>query len=180
MSETKTRLPLSRAEQLANAIVAELAPGCERIEVAGSIRRRKPDVGDIEVVAIPKMGTDLLGDPVGSALDSILDAQVAAGRFERVKGGDRYRQFIVKKQGIKLDLFLTDADCWGAIFTIRTGSAEFSHKLVTPKSIGGLLPSHLRVQGGRLRDSDGKAISTPEETDLFNAIGLPWIEPEKR
>lgn len=180
MSETKIRLPLARAEQLAKAIAAELSPGCQRIEIAGSIRRRKPDIGDIEICAIPKMGTDLLGEPLGAALDPILAELVASGRFTTLKGGDRYKQFVVNKHGIKLDLFLTDAECWGVIFTIRTGSATFSHKLVTPKSIGGLLPSHLRVQGGRLRDSDGKAIQTREERELFDAIGLPWIEPEKR
>lgn len=48
-------LPLKNARKLAGAVAAALAPGCERIEIAGSIRREKLFVGDIELVAIPRL-----------------------------------------------------------------------------------------------------------------------------
>ena len=50
---SKTQRPLPDAERIAAAIVADLAPFCDRIQVAGSVRRRKEFVGDIELVAIP-------------------------------------------------------------------------------------------------------------------------------
>ena len=50
---SKTKRPLADAERIAAAIVADLAPFCARIQVAGSVRRRKEAVGDIELVAIP-------------------------------------------------------------------------------------------------------------------------------
>ncbi len=46
-------LPLGRAEKLALKIIAELKPFCERIEIAGSIRRGRSLVNDIDIVALP-------------------------------------------------------------------------------------------------------------------------------
>ena len=50
---SKTQRPLPEAERIAAAIVADLAPSCDRIQVAGSVRRRKEVVGDIELVLMP-------------------------------------------------------------------------------------------------------------------------------
>jgi DNA polymerase/3'-5' exonuclease PolX len=50
----KTHRPLPDAERIVAAIVADLAPSCARIQVTGSVRRRKEVVGDIEMVAIPR------------------------------------------------------------------------------------------------------------------------------
>lgn len=47
---------LADARHVAEALVRELAPACDRIEIAGSIRRQKPWVSDIELVAIPQLG----------------------------------------------------------------------------------------------------------------------------
>jgi DNA polymerase/3'-5' exonuclease PolX len=49
---------------IAGRIVEALRPYCERIEIAGSLRREKPMVGDIEIVAIPRRPVDLFGEPV--------------------------------------------------------------------------------------------------------------------
>jgi len=49
------RVPLADARVIAESLMAALGPGCERIEIAGSIRRGRPDVGDIELVAIPRI-----------------------------------------------------------------------------------------------------------------------------
>jgi DNA polymerase/3'-5' exonuclease PolX len=46
-------MELKRAQEIASQVITKLAPYCERIEVAGSIRRRRPFVHDIDVVVIP-------------------------------------------------------------------------------------------------------------------------------
>src|SRR5512145_1569634 len=56
-------IPLLVATTLAAKVVAQLAPYCERVEVAGSVRRRKDVVGDIELVAIPKVQTQIHVQP---------------------------------------------------------------------------------------------------------------------
>ncbi len=55
---TSVRRPLAEGEAIASALVADLEPYCARIQVAGSIRRRKEMVGDIEIVAIPRYEPD--------------------------------------------------------------------------------------------------------------------------
>lgn len=173
-------MTLANAQRVADAIVAEFAPGCERIEIAGSIRRKKEIVNDIEIVAIPKLTTDLFGVPDGGTLLApIIAKHVEGGRLERIKGGDKYQQYHVVKSRCKLDLFLADAETWGCIFTIRTGSANFSHQLVTPQSQNGYCPNGMRFQGGRLL-RNGAAIPTPEEADVFRELGLARVEPKDR
>lgn len=178
---SKIKLPLAQAQPLAEKIRAALAPACRRVEIAGSIRRQKAEIGDIEIVCIPQYAPDLFGDPGQSLLDLLL---VDLLKNERLlpggANGDKYKNFYVPAaDGLKLDLFITSPECWGVIYTIRTGSADFSHKLVTPRKHGGLLPSDLRVADGRIWRGN-EALETPEEADVFKAMGMDWIEPRER
>lgn len=185
MSQSDRKLPLADAVKVACRIIDMIAPACDRIEVAGSVRRRKPEVGDIEIVAIAARDHDLFGEPRGSRLDPVLDRLAREGVLSPIRGGERYKQFVVPDAGCKLDLFLCDPATWGVIFTLRTGSAGFSHQLVTQRdrrtSSGrpGLLPVDCRVQDGRVWRGE-QALETPEEADVFRVAGLDWIEPEER
>jgi DNA polymerase/3'-5' exonuclease PolX len=193
-TSTAERLPLADAEHLALQVVELLRPACERIEIAGSIRRRKETCGDIEVVCIPKLmesrGTDLFGmaerPEVLNLLDMKCKALLDSGDFSprydkngRGAFGERYKR--LSFGGFPLDLFsvLPPAQ-WGVVFLIRTGSAEFSHHFVMSRDMGGLLPRWARIQDGALRHKDGSIIETPEEADVFRAIGQPYVEPEAR
>lgn len=173
-----TRIPLAEAQRLAAAVIDLLQPYCDRIEVAGSVRRQKVDCGDIEIVCIPKAQFNLLMEPYRAAnkIENALDAVgYKCPRFN----GEHFKQFSVGPCNV--DLFITSPECWGVIYTIRTGGADFSHKLVTPKNLGGLLRSYLQVKDGRLQYREtGVQLDTPEEIDVFNAVGIAWIEPSKR
>ena len=65
----KRRLPIERVLPTAEALRDELSSVCDRIEIAGSLRRERSTIGDIELVAIPKLfppeERDLFGNPVG-------------------------------------------------------------------------------------------------------------------
>lgn len=170
------KVSLKFAHDMGEEILEILRPHCVRIEFAGSIRRRVPMVGDIEICAIPLPVPDLFGQP---GEDHQLDRfdWVQIGAF--VKGGHKYKQ-IALYSGIKLDLFVvTPPAQWGVQFLIRTGPAEFSHRLVTQKNKGGMLPSLFHVQDGAIRKGD-QIIPTPEERDVFGLIGIPYIHPEDR
>lgn len=178
---SKTKLSYAIAKDLAGRIARELSPACARIEIAGSVRREKPEIGDIEIVCIPNRQLNLFNEPGASLLDICLEELIAN---ERITKGDRwgtnYKKFHpAAAPDLSVDLFITTPEQWGVIYTIRTGSAAFSHKLVTPKSQGGLLPSHLKVSGGRLWNG-GEALHTPEEEDVFQAAGLTWLAPADR
>ncbi len=176
---TATKTPYSVIRPVAERILNALAPYCERIELAGSLRRQKSHVGDIEIVAIPRRTRDLFGRPMPgpSALDAFLDERAVTF----TKRGEKYQQFTYG--AFVVDLFLPTAETWGSVFTIRTGSAEFSHWLVNPQPRGAC-PWSVRFGGkdahpGRLLH-DGRLLATPEEADVFAAVGLEWIPPAER
>ena len=163
-------MELSKALQIANAVKAQLDPHCHRCEIAGSIRRKKPEVKDIEIVAIPKpYSTGLFQDGLAEAVNQW---QKVKGEMEY--GVCRYTQRILP-EGIKLDLFFAEPGNWGLIFALRTGSADYSHKVLattwTSKgyhSVNGYLTHR------------GKVYEVREEIDLFKRLGIDYVEPEFR
>ena len=159
---------------IASELVGRFSIFCERIQIAGSLRREKPDVGDIEIVAAPQMVSDLFGGkvPVTNGVDW--------GQYGRVnKSGPRYCQ-IALPEGINLDLFLVYPPAqWGVIFALRTGPAEFSKWLVTRRNQRGALPSDCQVKDGVVWRR-GEPIPMPEEEDFFKFIGLPILPPVQR
>ena len=172
----KTKLYHVEAWRIADHLRKRLEIYCERIEIAGSLRRLKPEVGDIELIAIPKFELDLFGQPSSVHLLDIFDFQ-CVGKV--LKNGSKYKQ-VELEEGINLDLFIvTPPAQWGVLFLIRTGSADFSHKFVTQKKFGGLLPSHLSIHDGAIWNHN-ELIPTPEEKDVFKLAGVDYIEPEKR
>ncbi|MGB2580504.1 MAG: hypothetical protein WBC83_02315 [Minisyncoccia bacterium] len=164
------RYPYAEAYSIALAVLEELRPHCSRIEIAGSIRRKKKSIGDIEIVAIPK---PYITGATESGLALVVNKwQKAKGNMEY--GKTKYTQRILP-EGIKLDLFFADETNWGLIFAMRTGSADFSHKVLADgwsrrgfKSVGGYITR------------DGEKIDVREEIDLFRIAGVLYKEPEER
>lgn len=189
----------------AESVLSLLAPACTRIAIAGSLRRQKPgDCKDIELVAQPKMETraeGLFGEVSEvSALDPLLEALTESGalRWQLQDNGNRagdgqfYKKLRCAESGYPIDLFLArpDGSNFGAVFTIRTGDAEFSHWLVTNREKGGAMPYGMRQAEGYLWRKTGsefqhfpdgyERIPCFEEEAYFNAIGVDWIPPQNR
>lgn len=158
---------LAAAQHIADRAYGALAPHCFRISIAGSIRRKAPEVGDIEVVAIPK--------PYEVNLFSTGIAEVV-NQWPKVKGElpCRYTRRRLP-DGIDLDLFLADRDNWGYILAIRTGPADFSRRLMAALKNNGYTPA-----GGYLAGPFNPKTPCREETDLFLFAGMKWTEPENR
>jgi DNA polymerase/3'-5' exonuclease PolX len=154
---TKLKLSLDDAKIQAQEILDHLAPACQRIAVAGSIRRQTKYIGDVEIVAIPRYPDDLFGQPATtghSHLDLKLIQLLDDGTIQRGdRQGPRYHQYTLPRFDLQLDLFITNPERWGLIYTLRTGSADFSRWLVTPRASGGALPSGHYIKDGRLWDS---------------------------
>lgn len=174
----KMALPLEDAQRLADELVRKLGPACEQILIAGSIRRRRELVGDIELVALPRyhVMSDMFGNEV--ARESLLDVALEQLGLTFSKNGERQKQFAWR--GFGVDLFIPGSpERWGMIATIRTGSADFAKWLVTPRSAGGAMPGNLRERDGRIWQG-ATTLETPEEADVFKVLGLDWILPEER
>jgi DNA polymerase/3'-5' exonuclease PolX len=174
----KTRFPLAEAKVITDELVAELKPYCTRIEHAGSIRRKKSTVGDIELLVIPKKINIGLFDeyPVLQAEPELVKI---INKYAKVKGNiasGMYTQRVLP-QGIALDLFTATEDTWGLQLAVRTGSSNFSFKTLACRwsKMG-----YYSREGLLRRKEDGIIIPLKEEIDLFNLLELDWVEPEER
>lgn len=193
MSKTANKMDLAKARQLAEAVKAELEDVCERIEIAGSVRRKYFQVGDLEFVVIPKQHFTLLGEPLErSMLDDRLDSLVRQDKLRRLKNGPKWKQFELVKAGCRMDLYLCTPETWAVVLFMRTGPADFSHQVVTQKGKRcaesgrpGLLPEYMsfgnQTEEGRNRlFAYGEALKIDSEEELFKLVGLKYLEPWER
>lgn len=202
MSNTGVKLPLDAAREIAVAITARLLPFCDRIQIAGSIRRGVAEVGDIELVVIPRTEHrqfDLFDQPLGPPIDCLHEAlcgMLAAGEIQkrRDRGGRTFWGASDKRilwidqssvfESIPVDLFGSKPLTWGWTLAHRTGPADVAHALVTAQAAGGLRPNNLEFDQGLWRYDGGGAarrfVPTPEEADLFRELELPWTDPADR
>lgn len=170
-------MDLPYAQTCAARLITWLAPYCERIELAGSIRRGRPQCGDVDLVAIPKW--DVSGDLLGAETDrrnrcaDEIYRRVKAGGWVLDKAGPTYLVFTSK--GVQVDVWFTDHDCFGTVLLCRTGSKE--HNILLAKrarDLGGHWDPH---HGVRLA---GKHTRATTESDVYAALDLPYIAPEAR
>lgn len=178
------RLPLAQAERLARKIRDELAPWCSQIEIAGSIRRRRPDCGDIDLVVLP-----------GCAAHVGRITERCGRHAQLVKDGEQYKVYRLAN-GFQLDLWfahdgeVTQEDLlerpretapgnFGVLLLARTGSARFNVWFAQECHRKGYhFNPHRGIQA--LPDKGSRVIAATEEMDLFEALGIHYIKPEDR
>jgi len=154
-------------------VMDEIAPLCVRAMIAGSVRRCKEVPGDIEIVCIPTPQEDMFGQAVGVSPDFC----ELVNSWEKVKGEPtgKYTQRILPWFDAKLDLFMVTPQSWGLQVAIRTGSADFSHRVLARRwtQLG------YQSEGGVLQ-KDGHAFPLDDERDVFELLGIPWVDPWER
>jgi len=160
-------MELDRAERIADMIKAKLAPCCERIEVAGSIRRRRPFVHDIDIVLIPSNQGQLA---------------VKLQELGKLKMGGQKLIRVEMPSGIMLDVYIATPQTWATLLLIRTGSARHNIHLCTLARRQGRI---LKADGSGLFDltdcqgSESRVAGDTEES-IFEALGLKYKKPEER
>lgn len=177
---------LTTISQLAAELVAEIAHGCDRISIKGSIARGKAEPGDIDIVAIPHLeqrhALTLFGDEFEtiSILDKALAELYLNGKWQLDQihraDGEKMKRLRHIETGTACDLYITDLAHWGMIATIRTGSEQFNKALMEYAERRGFVSDKGTLYRAN-RDGSRTPIPTPEEPDVFSALGLPWIEP---
>lgn len=201
------RIPLDIAQEAAQALREKLAPYCERIEIAGSIRRQRSDCKDIELVAIPLIAPSqgagmLFADDRDQLADFLQlatrDPEKGLARPRRSADadrsppwGERYKvlAWFYRHRWLKVDLFTATPETWGTQFAIRTGGSDFSRLLVTQRVQGGAMPvGHRLADHGTLQhrryDDHGQlewlAVPCETETAFFQRLQIPEFPPPQR
>lgn len=168
---TGIKRPYEQVLPIAQRVMDGLTPSCSWIQLAGSLRRQKAMIGDVEIVAVCTDGR----------LYEALDARLADGKIAHLpkkRWGQKLRSFLYAD--IQFDLFIQpDPQTLGVNFLIRTGSAEFSHKMVTKRSLGGWMPDCYTVKDARVWQGE-TALHTPNELDVFALWGMAYVEPQQR
>lgn len=191
----KERFPHAEARSVAVFLRDVLAPFCHRIEIAGSIRRQLPYVGDVELLLIPKKALPaqgffdaiISGEPVemcdlaADAIDGLVESGVLKQR-RNVNGsviwGDRNKLAVHAASGIPVDLFFTSKQGWFMSLVIRTGGKETNITLATAALRHGLRLHP--YEGGYTNRSTGSMILCRSEAEVFTRVGLPHVPPHKR
>ena len=199
MSKDQTPVPLGVARNVAEELRQLLEPACQRIEIAGSIRRLRPYVHDIELVAIPQVeavagepglfGSTAPAEPYNllwKALDGFLEGRT---RQAYIRKGDKLRSFrwpIHERdragipESVQVDLFTTSEAGWGWIYLVRTGSATYSKQVATCLKAKGFIGHEGRIYHRVADKPRGDAIGTPTEEDVFRLADLKPVAPAER
>ncbi|MDP9867058.1 MULTISPECIES: DNA polymerase/3'-5' exonuclease PolX [Streptosporangium] len=146
------------AMRLAERIVASLA--AERIAHAGSLRRMKDTIGDIDILAV---GPVTLMD----------DFKAMPYTAEVIASGEK-KTSIRTVEGVQVDLRVVPAGSWGAAMQYFTGSKEHNvHLREIAVKKGWKLSEYGLFDGDRV-------IAAEHEEDIYQALGMPWIPPTLR
>jgi len=161
------RYLLSYAENMAEELIAELSKveGVESITPAGSLRRGRETVGDLDLLV------------TGPAPTNALEPFVKYSRVEEVLGrGENKASARVGREGLQVDVRTLLPESFGAAMQYFTGSKDHNVAIRTRAVRMGLKLSEY----GLFRVADESKVAGETEEGIYQAIGLPWIPPELR
>lgn len=187
---------LSTAQKIADRIVMLLQPYCDIIHIAGSIRREKRAVKDIEIVCLPKseeVQINLLETKLMRVKGFHAALQIMIESHVKGNSEGRYMQ-VVLKGGYTLDLFMPQRSDYYRQLAIRTGSADYSNLVIAHawKRLG-WCGTHdgLRLQSECQKNEKTKnwkcTAATPtlppvwsSEQEFFTWLGVNYVHPSLR
>jgi DNA polymerase (family X) len=162
----RERLPLGRLLPAARELVQALqrrAP-VERIEIAGSIRRRRESVKDIDLVATS-------GDPT-----AVMEAFITLPQVEAVTMHGLTRSSVTIQEGGQVDLRVVEPESFGAALAYLTGSKAHNVRLRELAQKRGLKINEY----GIFRAEDDERLGGAQEEDVYRLLGLAFVPPELR
>jgi DNA polymerase (family 10) len=172
------RFQIHEVERLIAGVLAHLAraPGVGRIEVAGSLRRRKETIGDV----------DIIGERDGSGTE-VVDHFVSFDGAARVLGAGETKGSIVLHSGLQVDLRVIPPRSFGAALQYFSGSKEHNVAVRTRAVRQGLRVNEWGVfrvpedaDPKELGKEDGERLAGETEEEVYEALGLAWVPPELR
>jgi DNA polymerase (family 10) len=170
------RFKLSDADQYVRPLIAHLQSleAVQRIEVAGSYRRRRETVGDIDVLVIA-------AEP-----QQVMERFTTYPQVQKVELAGDTKGTVVLTSGLQVDLRVVPPESYGAALQYFTGSKEHNVRLRKRAVARGLRVSEYGVfltDDADVETTDpfaGEYVAGWEEKDVYEALELPWIPPELR
>jgi DNA polymerase (family 10) len=174
------RFQIHETERLISGVLEHVkaAPGVGRVEVAGSLRRRKETIGDVDILA------ELEGDGT-----PVVDHFVSFSGAQRVTGAGSTKGSIVLHSGLQVDLRVIPSRSFGAALQYFSGSKEHNVAVRTRAVRQGLRVNEwgvFRVPEGEENDEpplgkeDGERLAGDTEQGVYEVLGMSWVPPELR
>lgn len=168
------RTPIGAARPLADGLIADLRAALpegtiDKIEVAGSLRRWRETIGDVDILAVSDQPVAVM-----KAFRGLPQAVDILG------AGDR-KSSIALPSGMQVDLRVVEARHWGAALAYFTGSQ--AHNIAVrelARKQGWSLNEYSLTSDGHPDLPDGEDRFFESEEDLYAFLGLAWIAPEMR
>jgi DNA polymerase/3'-5' exonuclease PolX len=193
-TEPKRKFPAADALAVAKELCAAIKPVTEALIVAGSLRRRRPQVGDVEILFIPKKRIEndptvlRLGDEPKMEVDEVelalwrltLEGMISRRKNARgnVTWGPQNKLALHAASGIPVDLFAAKPENWWNLVVCRTGNAAHNIRLCQSARAKGWKWS---PYGEGFYDNRGTLVyRVNSERDVFDGVGLKWREPWER
>jgi DNA polymerase (family 10) len=160
------RIHLDVALDLAEQMLAELAelPSVQRAASAGSLRRMRETVGDIDLLV------------TSNRADDVMQAFCASRRVARVLAHGPTKASVLTTKGVQVDLRVVEPAVWGAALLYFTGSKPHNIQVRTLALRAGLKLSEY----GLFDAESGEQIAAATEEEVYDRLGLPWIPPTLR
>lgn len=160
------RQPLGKVLPIANDILDQLKKKSpvNKITIAGSIRRWKDTIKDIDILATSR-------DP-----KAVMNAFVHLPNVKDVLMHGPTKSSVIIREGLQVDLRVVEEDSFGAAMAYFTGSKAHNIRLREMAVKSGLKINEY----GIFREKDDKKLGGKEEEDIYRVLGLPFIPPELR
>jgi len=164
LKKQKGRISLKKAEKIANNIVNELKKikSAEKVEIAGSLRRKKATIGDIDIVVRTE-------NP-----EKVIDGFIKLKQVKKVLGKGKEKATIITKDNIQVDVRVFTKEEYGAGLLYFTGDKQHNiwlRKIAIKK--GWKLNEY-----GLFKAS--KRIAGKTEREVYSKLGVRMLSPEKR
>ncbi|HEV2243070.1 MAG TPA: DNA polymerase/3'-5' exonuclease PolX [Streptosporangiaceae bacterium] len=169
MEQAARRVPLNVAMDTAEAVVAAIgaAPGCARCAYAGSLRRMRETIGDVDILAAARSPADAR---------PLMDTFTALGDVAEVIASGDAKTSVRTSRGLQVDLRVVPPDAWGAALQYFTGSQAHN---VRTREIA--VRKRLKLSEYGLFDAvSGDLIVSGTEEEVYRRLGMSWIPPELR
>lgn len=177
------KIDLTEAQTIAGKVLQHIMPALTRGEIAGSIRRQKPVVGDIEIAAVSE-DRELLVKRLAEVGQLIKPGVPGAVPWTpRLEA--KYLRLRLS-EGMNLDLFMALPQNWGGLFLMRTGSGAGLDGNTFNGFTPGIFGRWKKVSGGgRMTDCmptmpTGEQLWVPEEQDFFDLLEMDFVPPVER
>jgi DNA polymerase (family 10) len=159
------RILIDEASRIAEMLLEELRQiqGVVKTEAAGSLRRKRETIGDLDLVVAANNSTE------------VMEAFIGLPQIDRVRGRGDTKASVELKDGVQVQIWIHPPERFGSALQYATGSQAHNVRL---RELA--LAGDLSLSEHGFKRKNGTEILCADEAEVYETLGIPWIAPEMR